>query len=77
MRKIINYTTFKTNADFIAWQMDGVKKQVHQVQPQLMQIGLDITEKEAEGDKNATGNGKTTFGVFVTYLTEFEDEPTD
>ena len=81
-RTIINYTTFKDNAEFIKWQTDGTKKNIHTVVPQLMEIGLDMTEYDLdvlddEGSKKANGSGRTTFGVFVTYLTEIEDDSSD
>ena len=76
-RTIINYTTFKSNEDFIKWQSEGEFRQIHQVQPQLMEIGMNVDELENGNSKSATGEGKTTFGVFVTYLTEINDEVND
>jgi len=72
-RTIINYTTFNSNEDFIKWQSEGEPKQIHQVQPQLIEIGLGLDEFDDGKTKSATGEGKTTFGVFVTYLTEVDD----
>ena len=37
-----------------------------------MEIGLGLDEFDNGKIKGAKGEGKTTFGVFVTYLTEIE-----
>lgn len=72
-RTIINYTTFKSNEEFIKWQSEGEFKKIHQVQPQLMEMGIGLDEFDDGKTKGAKGAGKTTFGVFVTYLTEIEE----
>ena len=74
MRTIINYTTFKTNDEFVQWQTDGIKKNIHTVQPQMMDIGIDMDESGEEGSKNVKGQGAPSFGVFVTYLIEIKED---
>ena len=77
MRKVINYTTFTSNEEFTKWQLEGDVKKVHTVQPQLIEMGIGLDEFDDGKTKGATGAGKTTFGVFVTYLTEIEDGTED
>ncbi len=69
IRKIIKYKTFKSSAEFEKWQEESTEpRQINQIQPQLIEIGLGLEEYDIGNNTGAKGEGKTTFGIFVTYL---------
>ena len=63
---IVNYTTFKSNAEFVKWQ-EETQIDLINVAPLVMEIELDTTEEEQNEKKVAESSGKITTGIFVTY----------
>ena len=72
-RKIIKYRTFNSSTEFEKWQEESDEpRHINQIQPQLIEMGIGLDEFDDGKDKGMTGAGKTTFGIFVTYLEDMK-----
>lgn len=62
--KIVNYAIFKTNEEFVKWQLDN-QPAIIQVQPMVLAFDGAIKSDEAQKE---TLDASTDIGVFVTYF---------
>lgn len=65
MRKIVNYSTFKTNDEFVEWQKVADINDIHTVAPIINSIDGNYSD-----DKVAMA---PEVGVFVTYSVKGEE----
>ena len=67
--KIINYTSFETNDQFVKWQKEN-SVNVITVSPLMMKMDLSVTEEDQNEKSVSEGSANLTAGIFVTYVIE-------